>query len=499
MKLFEILRKNFKLLLRSKTSALIVLLGPLVLMLLVSMSFNTNSLFDIKIGSYSSSYSELSDSILTQLEDDAFKVIKLDSEEACMNSIKSGDLHVCAIFPAELNIQSEDNVLFYVDKSRVNLVWIVLDSVSDKISTKSSELSTALTNTLLGTLDSTQQKLEGKTDKIVEIKTSLTSTETVVNDLSDKLDNLNLSFDDNVSDLEERASDLNLTGDPGDLIDDYQDLVEEFDDKIGDISTIKNAAVSDLSRIKSGLDSGSSELDSLSSTIIEIKDNIDAIEVKDVRKIVSPVSTEIKPIVGEKTHLSNVFPTMMIVVLLFSGIFLGMTYIVQERVSKAYFRNFISPTHGSLFIFGNYLSSLIIVLFQVIIIFVVIAFLGSDKLIIENIFTNVAVVILVLASVFILLGMLLGYIFKSGETANLGAVALACILLFFSNTILPLETLPAAIKAIASYNPFVMGELVLKETLLFDQCLAALGTGFYILIGYVLGLLILVYILREFT
>ena len=69
-KLIEIIKKNFRLLIRSKSSALIVLLGPLLLILLISMAFNTSSLYDIKIGTYSGEYSELSNSIIEKLNQD---------------------------------------------------------------------------------------------------------------------------------------------------------------------------------------------------------------------------------------------------------------------------------------------------------------------------------------------------------------------------------------------------------------------------------------------
>jgi len=57
LKLARVILKDFKLLIRSRTSAVIVLLGPLMLMLLISLSFNTSSLFDIKVATYSSGYS----------------------------------------------------------------------------------------------------------------------------------------------------------------------------------------------------------------------------------------------------------------------------------------------------------------------------------------------------------------------------------------------------------------------------------------------------------
>ena len=71
-KLIEIIKKNLRLLIRSKSSALIVLFGPLLLILLISMAFNTSSLYDIKIGTYSDSYSELSNSIINNLNKNEF-------------------------------------------------------------------------------------------------------------------------------------------------------------------------------------------------------------------------------------------------------------------------------------------------------------------------------------------------------------------------------------------------------------------------------------------
>ena len=157
-KLLEIIKKNIKLLIRSRSSALIVLFGPLVLMLLIGLAFNTSSLFDIKIGTYSSSYSELSNSIVSTLKDEQFTVITVESEEKCVNMIKTGDLHVCTIFPPDLNLESNDKIVFHVDQSRLNFVYIIQEKISDKVATKSEELSTTLTNRILTSLNNANTK-----------------------------------------------------------------------------------------------------------------------------------------------------------------------------------------------------------------------------------------------------------------------------------------------------------------------------------------------------
>ena len=187
-KLIEIIKKNLKLLLRSKSSALIVLLGPLVLILLISMAFNTTSLYDIKIGTYSGAYSELSNSIIQKLNQDEFKVINVDDRDECINRIKSNDLHVCAIFPDNLDINSKDSIEFYVDESRMNLIYIIINSISTKVSTKSTELSTALTSTLLNSINNADAKVGESSKKIVKLSVTLKDLKTSIENVKTTLE-----------------------------------------------------------------------------------------------------------------------------------------------------------------------------------------------------------------------------------------------------------------------------------------------------------------------
>ena len=125
---------------------------------------------------------------------------------------------------------------------------------------------------------------------------------------------------------------------------------------------------------------------------------------------------------------------------------------------------------------------------------------GLINIKIPNIALANAFVILILASsVFILLGMLIGYMFKSGETANIASVSLGAILLFFSNTILPLETLPTSLRNIVQFNPYITGEVALRKILLFNQGLDVVLPQIYTLVGYIVLLLATVYLIREFT
>jgi ABC-type multidrug transport system permease subunit len=502
-KLLEIIKKNLKLLIRSKSSALIVLLGPLALMLLIGLAFNTSSLFDIKVGTFSQGYSELSNSIIEKLQDKQFNVIKIDSEEKCIDMIKTGAIHVCTIFPKDLTVKTSDKIVFYVDKSRINFVYIILDKISSKITTKSTELSTALTNRLITTINNADSKLTSTKTLSNELENSKSGVNNVVNEIS----NINTTIVElNFTKLNEGVKDLesknNLsTGSWSSLktiINDFKTQYDVVSTQITTIASIKDSTTKNLNDVSVKLSTNINDAKTNEASLKEIKDDISSIEIKDVSRIVSPVTTEIKPISAESTNLNYTFPTLVVLILLFAGLLLASTTIVEEKSSKAYFRNFITPTSDLVFIFGNYISSVAIIFAQLVIIFLVMFKITNSSLIFNTIL-NAFIVLILLGSVFILMGMLIGYMFKSGETSNIAAISLGSILLFFSNTILPIETLPASIRSIVQFNPYIVGEAALKKILLFNQSLSNVLPQIYTLIAYVSALFILVFLFRELT
>ena len=79
--LIQMIIKNFRLLIRSKTSALIILLGPLFIIFLIGAAFNSTGLHNVKIAVYSTDYNDLTNSLLDDLRDNEFIVDKVNSEQ----------------------------------------------------------------------------------------------------------------------------------------------------------------------------------------------------------------------------------------------------------------------------------------------------------------------------------------------------------------------------------------------------------------------------------
>jgi ABC-type polysaccharide/polyol phosphate export permease len=138
---------------------------------------------------------------------------------------------------------------------------------------------------------------------------------------------------------------------------------------------------------------------------------------------------------------------------------------------------------------------MILVLIEIIVI------LGIASIFLENIYQVLPLVIgilFIVASVFTLIGMGLGYLFTSEETGILASISLGSLLLFVSGLILPLEGLTAVMREIVQYNPFVIAEKLLREALIFQSNFAEISSQFTLIAGYAIGLFIFILLLESF-
>ena len=502
-----ILIKNLKLITRSKTSALIILLGPLLIIFLVGASFNTSSIYDIRIGTYSLEYNDLTNSLLNELSDKQFTIVKFEGIEECVNNLEKGNVHVCSVFPASLSVGGEDPVIFYVDNSRMNLVWVIIDAISSKVKVKSSQLSTQLTQNILDALSDTQTKLVDKTSVVSGLANNSIHNKAELNFVSSELSSLTFNLNDvGVGDirreLDELIIDNNLSaGMFSSLISSISRAENKSIDILEDLNlmaAVRDTVVTNLGDLSNSLNDDLNSLDAIRSTITDIKKKIEDVSGTSADTIVTPIKTEITPVSIDSTHLNFLFPTLVILIIMFIGVLLGSLQVVREKIASAYFRNFITPISDVFFLVGDYFTNFLVVFLQLIIIFVVAAFFFKGVLD-AYVLLNSLVVIIIIITVFVLIGMWIGYLFKSEETSTLAAISFASISLFFSSTILPLETLPTYIKDIAQFNPFVISENILRGVLLFNSDLFGVFQGLGLLIFYIFILVIFVYITRRIT
>jgi len=568
--LFRLVKKNMKLLIRSKASALIVILGPLLVIFLAGMAFDNSQAYTVALGTYSTSYNELSETFITNLTNSNFNVQKYEDEDSCVGAIRDGAIHSCIVFSPDFSLGSEMNneIVFYVDYSKVNIVYMVLDSMTDVVTEKSSELSMSLTTVLLDTIDITKKEVTEKKSSVVTLGTKNDEISTKVGEAFDNLEGLDTSTEltaasvteltskknqliSTMNDLEEVAEDaveeassiiddiedevltMNLSaGDEGDILDllnsskeDLNDLEEDLesttnstDTKIMElndaISTIslniedartkleqasqaKDSSVSNLENVKTLINDAISSVAELQGAMDAIEASVSSIQVMDSSSIVSPVKTTIKPVVANESHLGFIFPVLIVLVIMFTGILLSTTLVMLEKKTTAYFRNFISPTKDITFILSTFVTCVILLLVQL---FVIIG--------ISSVFLGTAVfyslpkaipILIMCITMFTLAGMLIGYLFNSEETATLGAISVGSVFLLLSDVILPLESMPQYIFDIAQYNPFVLGSSLLRKAIIHNVPFASMESGLIFLFISSVVVFMMVLIVQSVT
>ena len=152
-KTFVILKKNLLILLKSRLWVLVVIVSPLLAIFLTGIAFDNLNQYKINIGIYSKDYSELKNSYIAKLNTEQFRTIKSKSEAECIDNIKIGLAHTCVVFPDKLEIGAKNKpIVIYIDYSKLNLAWIVRDTLFSKVEERSTEITKQLTGNILSKL-----------------------------------------------------------------------------------------------------------------------------------------------------------------------------------------------------------------------------------------------------------------------------------------------------------------------------------------------------------
>ena len=554
MKIFSIIKKNFKILLRNKSSALIVLLGPLLIILIVGLAFsNLGSDYALKIGVYSSEYSNATDNFITSLEQ-SYEINKLNDNESCINSVIKGDNNACLIFPANIQLEDEtqDEIQLYIDQSRINLVDAIVNRISSILGVSSESTSKDLTTSLLTAITLTKDEIEQDLLKGINIKQKTDSLISDTSSISSQVNSMDLSMgsvdigdiDSEVDTLYSRANSiktkaldaidkaLDILIDVGYSANDsanYKDYIslnssyatiessainssyntiissldsateeiEDLEDKLSSAQTKQSDTVTKLGNVKTNLESVKSDISDLKSSLEKIKDSISAIKVMNAENIINPITTTINPVATTSKKGSFLLPYLVVLVIMFIGIMLSGTSIVIDKTSPAAFRTFASPTKDSTYLFSYYLTNIIILLVQIGIIGGL-AFLFMKFDFTGNIFVS-ALIIILASSFFILIGMGFGYLLKSQEAVTIASLSLSAILLFVSNLIIPLETTPLIIQKIAAYNPYVLLSEALKKSMIFNVKLLEIIRELGLILIYILVVIVLIFIIQKLS
>ncbi|MBI4151556.1 ABC transporter permease [Candidatus Woesearchaeota archaeon] len=532
--------KNIKLLLRAKWSALIVIFAPLLLILLLGLSYNTSNNFGIVVGVYAPQFTDDIKAFTELLKEEEFTIREYpESIEKCVDDIKSGSVHTCISLPENLQVQdnARKEVTFYVDPSRINLVWMVQETVKNKFNIKSQEISQELTQNLLTKVEDTRNQLSTQTTNIVSAKEKATAADQSTSSVAESLRGIDFQAPETVysvngssitesltntkeklaeavaavkdSALEETEKEeiisalaaptntINslLDSKTGDLLTNLHADLETVKEKLRIAASAVSSSTETLSSSSSTLQGVNTALDAMQASISELQGKLDSLKVTDAQTITSPLVTKIEKVSGERTYLNYLFPALLVLVIMFSTMLLGTTLVMLEKHSPAFLRNFFVPVSKFTFITSVYVTNIVLIIAQILIILGISLFFIKDSL---GSLASVALILFISASVFTFIGMVIGYLFTSEETANLGSISLGSVFLLFSGIILPLEAVPPLVRSVAEFNPFVLSEKLVREVFLFGSSLGQNLLDIGILVAYAIVLFVVILVMETF-
>jgi ABC-type multidrug transport system permease subunit len=556
MKLFKLIQKNLKLLLRSFGSIITTIIGPLLVIIIVGLAFSNMSGYKITIGVYSPSYNDLTNSFIHKLETQNFDIIKYSYQDNCILDIKKGTVHSCIYFPDDFEIASgnRSQIDFYVDESNTNVVELVKDAISKQVSQRSKELSEDLTSNVLGKIDLFTESSQDQLNLVDEMIDSTASAGSNLKSANSNLNSMDLDFNVNsldidvfeskTSDVKTKINAVNNTGvdiietteslisditslslgnsqldsllsqattDINGLKDDFnsdsktaKEKIEELTQKIEslsegitEISKLLNTADSvkldvdnKLSSTKNTINMLESDLLNLKTQISDLSGNMNDLEVTDASGIVAPITTEIKPVVSDRSPLEYMLPGLLVLVVMFTSMLLSGTLVVIEKKSSAYFRNFVTPTKDLTFLFGIFITALIVVFVQMVVVLSASYFIFGIDGIMNNLGPTLLIIVFSI-SLYSLIGMIMGDIFNSQEMTGIGIVGISSLFLLLSNFIFPLEKMPDYIVSLAKYNPFFLTESLLRKAIIFETS----GMDLLVDLGFVFGIILCLFIM----
>ncbi len=552
--LWNLTKKNLRLLLRAKSSALIVFLAPLLIILILGLSYNTSSQYGLIIGVYSTSFTDDVNSLMDSLQEQEFKIVKYEnSTEECVEDIKLGYVHTCLSLPENFKVESNTpkEVSFYVDPSKINLVWMVQETLQRKFNLQSQQISQEISQNILTKLTETKTKLSEQSGQLSSTKEKSSSAFQISESVKQQLNGIDLSktattydlkivdlFKDhtgakvstaitkitsaieeldssNISSSEKSSIKKSLSNASENLQDVSAKITGSGENSLSGISSLISSLDNDLKSTEAKLTAASASIassannvdgakamiqeiiglvDGLQASVSLTQANLD-LKITEASTIANPLITKIEKISPEGTYLNYTFSILLIIVIMFSSLLLGTTLVMMEKHSPAFFRNSFLPVRKTTFIFSIYLTNLILILIQIIVILGVSLFFMKESL---PLFPQIALILFISASVFTFLGMCIGYIFDSEETGVLASISTGSLLLFLSGVILPLESVSPLLRNITYFNPFVIAEKLIRQILLFKTPLSLIWMDIVILTSYVLVLFLVILVLELF-
>jgi len=235
-------------------------------------------------------------------------------------------------------------------------------------------------------------------------------------------------------------------------------------EQIAIVEGIKDNLTRDIRQMGETATNFTNQIIVLTDELNETTKVLDIYTSKDPINIIRPVTLKRTPTHGDKSYFEFLTPGLIALILMFIMLFISSASIVSERNNGTMARNFLAPIPIPLFIVEKTLYLLVLAVIQLALMTILCMILGV------SITISIALlgVMLVMALAFINLGMFIGAISKTENTALLTSLVLGIPMLFLSGLFFPFEIMPGFIEAIGRNLPMTLSTINLERLITYS-------------------------------
>ncbi len=493
MKIINLVKKDLKLFKRDKKTLVLTILVPILLVFILGNIFDQSSeskaLSGLEIGMCTL------DKEIKDFPQVNFKIreLKDNCEEEAINLVSQGRLKATIVIPKNFSKNIKEGygseLKLYVDNSQVQTALVASDSIkavvqdlNEKIGTEFIKNSWENLKELNKNLKVLVSNLEIAKDQAIKIqektnqvgnnlnKINLTEIENKINTINQERQNLrtnstlqvtrirglyNLScsrFNITIcNSLNETLTSLENLVTPTEI----EENITKFMNNTGEINAIKKTKEEinkELKKINESIMNYTANIIKITDQLNKTTEILDLYTSRDPKGIVRAVAFNEKKVFGEKKYFEFLAPGIILIILLFTLVLACASNLVGEKRTGTLARTLLSPTSIPMFLGGKIIFFLIIAIIELLCMgLTLLLFNISITLNLESI------LILGITTIdIILIGMIMGGLAESENTALLGSLVVTLPMFFLSNLFFPFETMPNIMKTIGSHLPLTL-------------------------------------------
>ena len=495
---FAILKRNFNIMLNAKLSFIMIFIGPIFMILIIGGILQNTSLRNLDIAIYTENPADFSEEFLIgfqeNLREGGSNVFQEISLSRCKEETIRMNYQACVEVEKNMEyspIKSENfgsleipsyTITTHVDYSQVSAAWKIVSTIHQAGEKKYTEMVLAQIEQIYKEIDKIVLILEQQKASIANIEYTIVYLERVTKETyyhSEVNRNLTLAIYSKIEDIESELTNLDKIYPEG----------SEKTNKIrlemmgikGYLSGIEGNSLMQKDKLKflilPRLEEISYSLNEIKIKMEEIVGNWNELRQIKISEISKPTEYKSQSLSALESYnveqlgfIDYLFPSFLMFFIIFISLILPTNLIIRERISNSQIRNMTSKTNGLKFIINNFITCILVVTIQVVILLTIsLFFLNADLLLRAS---SILILIIISTATLSLIGVILGYMFNKFEGAMIASISASIIMLILLPGITPTNVLPLHIAPIMkNFLPIIL-ENKLRTLIIFGATLS---------------------------